>query len=805
MIRKVALATVFFSVAGWPLLAQLPQVRIGVLLDGPSGFNQQSIEVLKAEIQGLLEEEYEVVFPPDRQLVADWTASGVRRNLGILLDDPDLDQVVAFGIMSSSDMARRGPLSKPSHAGLVFDPVLQRIPFEILEEEVSEGELKSFPVSGVKNLSYTLIGGNFVNQMEAFREIVPFKELTVLFPTVLSDLGFDLEPELETVMAPFDLQEINVLYVGTSAQDVLTRLSEDEEAVALGPLPQLPSGELSVLISGLNQRRIPTFSYWGRAEIEKGVLASLGVGTGISRRARRIALNIQQVLEGAKPEEIDTSFSRREQLVINMETADAIGVSPKYTTLLEADLLNTGISAQRTLSLPAVVREASSVNLEIAAAARRVEAARQRTRQAKSGLLPQFGIGGSATLIDRDRARVVIGQGEQQYVASLGADQLIYSDRVWANFGIAKNLRMISDEERAELRLDIVLEAAESYLNVLRAETVRRIQLDNLSLTKRNLDLAQSRVEIGIAGRDEIFRWEIEVATNQTAVIKAEALANQATIAVNRVLNRPLREQFSTVEATLNDPELTSSFEAIGPYIDSPGSLAVYGDFMTLEALVASPELRQLDGAIRIQEREVLAGKRSYYFPEVSFFGDLTAFQNKGAGSDLSFGIPGFPSMNNTNWAVGFNASIPLFTSGNRSGKLAEARETLQELQFQRTVVKQRVEELVRALLYEANSAFVSISLTERAARAARDNLQLVGDSYAAGVVDILRLLDAQNEALTADLGSANAVFDYLLSLMGVQRSIGRFDYYRSAQERQEFLDRLSKFFEDQGQKVRTP
>ena len=43
MIRNVALATVFFSVAGWPLLAQLPQVRIGILLDGPSDFNRQSL------------------------------------------------------------------------------------------------------------------------------------------------------------------------------------------------------------------------------------------------------------------------------------------------------------------------------------------------------------------------------------------------------------------------------------------------------------------------------------------------------------------------------------------------------------------------------------------------------------------------------------------------------------------------------------------------------------------------------------------------------------------------------------------
>ena len=81
----------------------------------------------------------------------------------------------------------------------------------------------------------------------------------------------------------------------------------------------------------------------------------------------------------------------------------------------------------------------------------------------------------------------------------------------------------------------------------------------------------------------------------------------------------------------------------------------------------------------------------------------------------------------------------------------------------------------------------------------------MVLEKYKEGVVDILVLLDAQNSALVADLLAANAIFDYLIDLMGTQRAVGRFDYYRSAQDRQQFLGRLDAYFRSVGYEVRRP
>ena len=89
--------------------------------------------------------------------------------------------------------------------------------------------------------------------------------------------------------------------------------------------------------------------------------------------------------------------------------------------------------------------------------------------------------------------------------------------------------------------------------------------------------------------------------------------------------------------------------------------------------------------------------------------------------------------------------------------------------------------------------------MRRQAADAARSNFDLVADAYGEGLVDIINLLDAQNQALTADLAAATAVYDFLTDLMQVQRASGAFDFFRSPDDREEFLEKMHGFFEENG------
>jgi outer membrane protein TolC len=509
---------------------------------------------------------------------------------------------------------------------------------------------------------------------------------------------------------------------------------------------------------------------------------------------------MQEVLEGAEAGEMPTAFPSEERLTINMATARAIGVSPRFTTLLQADLLHEEVSqAAKTLSLSMVVREASIANLDLAAADRSVAAGEEQVREARAPLLPQAGLSGDITFRDPDTAEAIPQLfGKREYSGGIGFSQSLYNDEFWAGYDIEKSLQDRRQEERAELRLDVILEAAESYLGLLRNKTVERIQRDNLDLTRSNLELAQARVEIGTAGREELYRWQDQIATNQRAVVEAGAFRRQSEFAVNRVLNRPLAEDFLTTEATLKDPELVGSFEALTPYVESPAGLALYSRFMVDEAYEASPELLQLDALIRAQDREVAASKRSFFIPNFFLQGGVQWFdRTRPEGMD-------FPELNNT-WEISLNATLPLFEGAGRWARVSKAENQLDELMLRHEATRQRIEERIRSNIQRANSSFIGIELAKISAEAARRNLELITERYAQGVVDILVLLDAQNRALSADLVAANAIYTYLIDLMGIQRAVGKFDYFRSPQERQDFLSRLESFYRDNGYEMRTP
>jgi len=796
-----------------PTAAQTQPVRMGVIMDGPWERNLEIRGAFEREITQLLEGEYDPQFRADQLIVADWTPASVDAALDLLLSDPEVDFVLAAGVMASHLVARRGPLPKPVIAPYVILPERLDIPYELRVEKLPGQErTRRFHVSGVPNLSYVDIRSDLdaVDDIEAFLEVVRFKKLSMLMTESVGDalprLADNIRGDLESLGI-----ELTQIPGSDSLDEILAALPADTEAVYVAPLLQLPRGDFERLITELNKRRLPTFSLWGRMEVEKGLLASLALDVDMDRLARRVALNIHRILLGERAGDLPVDFDRDRRITINMATARAIGVSPSFVLLTEADLINeVREQAAQHLSLAEVVRQASQVNLELAAADRTVAAGMELVQQARANLRPQVDVSGRSTLIDKDRAEASFGsQGQTQVSGSLGFEQLIYSEQARAGYDIEKSLQDLRVEERIQLRLDVVFEAAESYLNVLRAKTAERIQRDNLRLTRANLDLAKSRVNLGAARRDEVFRWQSQIASNRKDVIDANAGRNQAEMVVNRVLNRPIEENFLTAEAGLDDPELATSFEQLRPYVENPRSFSTFRRFMVVEALDASPELRQLDNAIRAQERTLLATRRAFYVPTVALQADLTGFKNAGAGSSPPMLSPNlgfsFPQPNTLNWSLGLGASLPLFQGGALRSRRTQAEIELDEFTIQREATRQRVEQRIRSILHAAGASFAGIQLSRDAAEAAESNLELVRDAYSEGVVDIIRLIDAQNQALVAELVAANAVFDHLIDLMGMQRAVGRFDYFRSAEDRQEFFGRLESYFVEADVEVRKP
>lgn len=760
---------------------QTRAVTIGFLYDGPYRRHAYLVELMQREITDLLSGEFAVRMPADAAVQGDFTLASVEAGLDRLLADPGIDIIVAFGAMSSHVAAGRRTLTKPVVAAVILDPELQAV-------EVAEGG-----GSGIQNLSYIALAET--DDIPVFLEIVPFTRIALMVDGPLAEAVPGLSQRLQIAGQSLGLDAV-LVPVGLTIEPALEMLDElDVEVVYVLPQFQLSEEEWQRLVQGLIDRRLPSFSWFGRSEVVDGILAGQRPERFAQRVARRVALNIQAILLGTDPASLPVAFAPQSRLSINMTTARAIGVYPPWKVVTEAELVaEAGSVPEREWTLEGAVREAVQVNLDLAATDRAVAAGAGDVGIARSELLPQVELGVNWSVIDRDQAESGVSfRPEQMLTGRATLTQLIYADPAWANYSVQKSIQESRRQNREVVWLDVAFDAAVTYLDLLKSKTIERIERENLRITRENLEFARVRRSVGSGSPGEVYRWENQIANNRQAVINANAQRNLVEIEFNRLLNRPLEESFSTAEAELTDPVLLTSHDRLAPYIDNLWSFRVFRSFMAQEALDASPELMSLDAIIAAQRRSLRAADRSFYLPTLALQASLDdVFSTRGAGTL-------FPGFEDLRWTVGVAVGYPLLTGGARFSVRRQAAEELAGLQTERQALTQRVEGRVRSALHTMGAAMANIDLSRDAAEAAGSNFELVRDSYGRGAASIIELLDAQNTALIAQLRAANAIYEFLIQLMNVERAAGRFDFFTSAEERDAFFDRLDAYYAEVG------
>ncbi len=770
---------------------ELPVVTVGVVIDGPWARNDEITSIFSTEVIELTRLDYDVRFPDDKRLISDWTVAGVRRDFDVLLADPEVDIIYTMGVVASSEAILRAVLSKPVIAPFVVDHQFQGAPVALAATDRL--------VSGVDNLSYLTPPWEPSRDLEEFYRIVPFEKVAVLVDERLLTASDAIVDNVARTAETYEV-DFQVVRVRDRAQAALDAIDPDVDAVMVHVLLNMPDDESAALVDGINARGLPSMGLFEREQVENGLLLGLAPNTNIDRVARRVAIHTQAILMDEPASQLPIEMAQPRELVINMETARRIGFSPTWDILTEAELLNQQDMSAPLLTLSEAVEQAVAANIDYLAAVRQVAVQEQLVRQATAPLLPALDAGLTGVSIDPIRAGQSLGQQPQHsFSGGLLFNQLIYSDSAWTGRDVQERLLEATDLDRETLRLDTIQAASVSYLNVLITATFEQIQQRNVDLSRTNLDLATARESVGVASRAEVFRWQSEIATDRSAVIEASVQRNLAEIELNRIRNRALEDSFRTV-IDIENSEFRQPMEDLEPFINDRDSFDIFRVFMVQEGLRDAPELLAIDAGIEAQRRLLTNTQRNFWLPDLGFQAQIDyLFADGGAGvGNAGEDLPVLFDPPKTTWSFAVNAAYPVYRGNARYAEREEAREQLALLRLQRRSAAQRVEQRVRADLHRMVGSYAQINLAEVAAAAALRNLELVQESYSQGVVNVVDLIDAQNAALTAALARATAVYEFMINLTNVGRSIANFDFVNPADPaaRRAWLQRAQEFFE---------
>lgn len=761
------------------LAAQGRPARVALVLDQEIPRFQPKIEAFQREILGFFRPGEITLLPP---VAGDGTTAGVTRVLERALRDSSITVTVAVGPIGAHLLARSGEPARPAIAATIVDATWQEIP-------------QRDGTSGVRNLAYVDDAYAVSSTIADFHRLIPFRRMAILLDPELLRAIPQLETNARELVRSAGADAV-VLSARGDADEILASLPAGVDAVYLTALPALSDAEERRLIAGLNARRLPTLSHQVDPEVRAGALASYEPPESWLRRARRVAVDLQRILAGEDAGGLPVRLVGAPRLTLNLATARAIGFSPGYSLLTDAELVGTdSLGPADTLTLAETMRGAVAANLDLKAAELEAVSGRQNVRLARSNLLPDIESQIGGTVTREATAAASLGQQPERLLdGGISFSMPLYSEQAWAGYGAERRLQRGREAERDQRRLDVVLDAAEAYLTVLQARTVADVRRSNLYHYRSNLEVARLRESVGSASRADIYRWQGEVANARRDLISAESQVRVATLELKRVLNRPLDRPLAQQPVTLGDPALLAQDSTVLTWFDDPARYAVLTHFLVGEALRISPELARADAAISAQERQRTAAGRAFWMPTFSLQGGLNdVFSRDGAGSTAPT-LPGpttLPTAPDLSWQFRVQASLPLFTGFGRTATRAQASIDLERLKVQRAGLALSVEQRVRAALETAASSYAAIALTHDAAEAASRNYELVTDAYARGTASITTLLDAQSAAQNSAEAAANAVHDFLLDLMRVERAMGDFGVLRPAEQQQAFLERL--------------
>ncbi|WP_299765155.1 TolC family protein [uncultured Dokdonia sp.] len=754
------------------IFGQSREVTIGILADKIVPEHLPLLEQLKSEIRAVAGQNVQISFKDVEENGFAFAKAASTYN-ALVTDDTDI--ILAFGAINAVMLSQRSSYPKPT---IVFGDINKDLVPLALERTTSQ----------INNISYVITSKSYIDDLKAFQELYDFKNIGIL----VDQHQIDVLKVQEVFTTYFQDKEASYTLIPISSTVNLNGI----DAVYLADGGYLNGTNRKELITSINQAGLPSFSSHSYTDIENGILATQATNSGIDQFFRRMALNIEDILNGTNPSELPQLLTLANEMTINYDTAKEIQFPLRYSFLATTNFIGGGVvsTTEGAYSLKDIMTQTITENLGLRSSKKAIDLAQQDVKTAKSNFLPNVSANATGLYVDPKVAEISGGaQPEISTSTSVGVDQLIYSESAAAGIDIQKNLQKAEQENYNAAELDALLNAAVAYFNALILKTNTGIQNENLKLTKLNLKIAEQNYEAGETGKSDVLRLRSQLAQNTQALIEAGNSLQQGFNMINQLLNDKISNEIDIQNAAIEEGLFEDyKYDDLRDILDNPKLRPAFIDFLVEEAKKNAPELKSIGYNANVLDRNYDLNDWGRYIPTVALSGQYSlALSQSGAGSTIPAGVPTAPDGT---YNVGLNLSLPIFQQNQRNINRQTIQIQQEQLQLQKENVDLNIEQSVNDIVLDMISQIANIEISQVSEENAKESLELTQNEYAEGAVPIIQLIDAQNNYLQAQLSRATANYNYLLISMQLERAIGYFFLMNTEASNQDFIQRAQQY-----------
>ena len=379
-----------------------------------------------------------------------------------------------------------------------------------------------------------------------------------------------------------------------------------------------------------------------------------------------------------------------------------------------------------------------------------VEFAKKGIEAARSARLPELtasasvSMNGDVVMMDRDFTNAH-GFAAPRWGNSLAleAQQVVYAggaiDAGIALATLQHQQAQVGEKQRRQQQRFLALG---QYLEIFKLKNREQVVRQNIDLTQRLINDIQAKHEQGMALKNDVTRYELQM---ETLRLNLKKLQDQRSI-LNHQLCNQLGIDGEIIPSLTTDPGLTPN-----PSPKGEGNFKGEGNETSWQnvALATAPSIQKAEIGQKMASQQLRLAK-SEMRPKVA----LVAADN--FNGPFTYDIP--PIDKNFNfWYVGVGVKYPISSLFKQNKKVQQAHIRTRQAEQSHAVAAEQLNNQIQQAYTYYQQAFVELETQQKSVQLAGQNYQVVNDRYLSQLALITDMIDASNIKLDAELKEVDA------------------------------------------------